>query len=551
MEWMTGREPFTTGYNSSEVRIRQQKEGGMKLSKRVRSGFLLIGAILVAAIFSACGGSGGGSSGGAAPASGSVAVMLTDGPYDGLEALYITITKVSLLRADGAEVVVFDDLRGHEVDILQYQDSEYLLTVNNEVPVGTYSKVRLEVSDVQAVGGDCDTDGIEIKLPSGKIDLNPRGSFQVVEGEALAIRLDMDARKSFQLHTAGNSGKCIFRPVIFVDIRSVAQVDDCPEVINGTVKLLENGSNGLTKEFVLQTNRGDLRVTADSSTVVFDENGNHDSDGSSIAVGKTAYVRGRLQPDGSLKASLVVVGEVFKIKGTAEGPVTGGQYSMSIDPYQELIGPSVDVKLQDRSLILIDCDTEVDASYIQEGTRTTVIGKYNTKDRVLIASVVFVEPRAITGRLTNIESVSGGSKLTVTPTSGSPAMVFLPDGQSVYLQGDGVVDLDRLKALYGCSNIQVRVLLDPAENTTPPTVKKIYVVPEQISGKVDSKGIQTIVLTDGTTVLVESGATIIRKAGASYVPIDLDTIKVGDDVTVFGLTDCTAAFYGYIIIVED
>ena len=36
--------------------------------------------------------------------------MLTDGPYDGLENLFITITKVSLLRADnGREVVVFDD----------------------------------------------------------------------------------------------------------------------------------------------------------------------------------------------------------------------------------------------------------------------------------------------------------------------------------------------------------------------------------------------------------------------------------------------------------
>ena len=142
----------------------------MKSSKFYLSAFL-ISVIFIAAVFMACGGSGGGSSSGSAPASGSVAVMLTDGPYEGLEHLFITITKVSLLRADnGREVVVFED-DGLEVDILNYREYDYLLTVNQEVPVGTYSKVRLEVSKVEAVGGDCAAvaNGIEIKLPSGKI----------------------------------------------------------------------------------------------------------------------------------------------------------------------------------------------------------------------------------------------------------------------------------------------------------------------------------------------------------------------------------------------
>ena len=119
----------------------------MKSSKFYLSAFL-ISVIFTAAVFTACGGGGGGSSSGSAPASGSVAVMLTDGPYEGLENLFITITKVSLLRADnGREVVVFDD-PGLEVDILSYREYNYLLTVNQEVPVGTYNKVRLEVSDV-------------------------------------------------------------------------------------------------------------------------------------------------------------------------------------------------------------------------------------------------------------------------------------------------------------------------------------------------------------------------------------------------------------------
>ena len=481
--------------------------------------------------------------------------MLTDGPYEGLENLFITITKVSLLRADnGREVVVFDD-PGLEVDILSYREYNYLLTVNQEVPVGTYSKVRLEVSDVRAVGGDCAVDGIEIKLPSGKIDLNPRGTFQVVEGEALAIRLDIDAKKSFLLHTAGNSGKCIFRPVIFVDIKPVDMLDSCPEVLKGRIVSLEYDSNRSVIGFFLDLNRGDLlQVSIATDTVIFDENG-LPGDKSDIELRKPAYVRGHIQSDGSLLASLVVIGDVLKVKGTATEAAVGGQYTMTLDPYQELTGDSVEVGLASASIILIDCDTPVPLSYIRQGVRTTVIGKYDTGNRVLRAVVVIVEPREITGHLTKIESITtGGNELTIEPAPGLLETVFLPDGQSVYLQGNGVVDLERLKYLLTC-DIQVRVLVDPALNTDPPTTQKVYVIPDQRTSNVVSVASDTILLADGYTIDVEDGSRIIKMNGASCERIDLSEIRPGDEVTVFGLTNCIALpnlnFYGYIVVVED
>jgi hypothetical protein len=530
----------------------------MKSSKFYRSAFLIGGVIFIAAVFTACGGSGGGSSSGSTPAaSGSVAVMLTDGPYDGLEELFITVTKVSLFRADnGREVVVFDDPAGHEVDILSYQNTDYLLTLNRNVPVGTYNKIRLEVSDVRAVGGDCDADGIEIKLPSGKIDLNPRGAFQVVKGEALAIRLDVDAKKSFLLHQAGSSGKCIFRPVIFVDILSVDQVDSCPEVLKGRIVSLKYGSGGLVSGFVLDLNRGDqLQLSLNSNTVIFGEDGMPGDTIDLNKVGRSAYVRGRIQSDGSLLATLVVIGDVLKVKGTANEAVAAGQYMMTLDPSQELIGTSVEVGLADESIILIDCDTPVDSNYIQQGVRTTVIGKYDINALLLRAVAVIVESRVTTGQLTKIDSVDGGSNLTIQPATGSPSIVFLPAGQNVYLQGDGVVDLGSLNDLYPCSNIQVRVLLDTAKITTPPTTKKIYVIPEQMTYNVVSvnTAIETILLGNDFIIDVESGATLIKKTGASYVPIELSNIQIGNEVTVFGLTNCNAlkSFYGYIVVVED
>jgi hypothetical protein len=344
--------------------------------------------------------------------------------------------------------------------------------------------------------------------------------------------------------------------VIFVDILSVDQVDSCPEVLKGRIVSLKYGSGGLVSGFVLDLNRGDqLQVSINPSTVIFGEDGKP-GDTNDIKPGGSAYVRGRIQSDGSLLASLVVIGDVLKVKGTAtEAVALDDQYTMTLDPSQELVGTSVEVGLASESIILVDCDTSVDSKYIQQGVRTTVIGKYDINALLLRAVVVIVEPREITGQLTQIDSVVDGSNLTIQPATGSPAIVFLPDSQNVYLQGDGVVDLGRLKDLYPCSNIQVRVLLDTAIIPTPPTTKKVYVIPAQMTSSVVSvnTAMETILLGNGFIIDVESGATIIKKTGASYVPIELSNIQPGNEVTVFGLTNCKAlkSFYGYIVVVED
>ena len=113
------------------------------------------------------------------------------------------MTKVSLIPAPGnaaGQVVIFQSPTpsGHKVDLLAYRDEDFLLGIRGDVPAGRYEKIRLEVANVEAVGGPCDLE--LIKLPSGKIDLYPRGGFEVRSGESLAIRLDMDANKSINLH---------------------------------------------------------------------------------------------------------------------------------------------------------------------------------------------------------------------------------------------------------------------------------------------------------------------------------------------------------------
>ena len=85
--------------------------------------------------------------------------------------------------------------------------------------------------------------------------------------------------------------------------------------------------------------------------------------------------------------------------------------------------------------------------------------------------------------------------------------------------------------------------------------QEVYVIPVQRTSNVVSAntGMDTILLGDDYIIDVEPGATIIKKTGASYVPIDLNNLKPGDEVTVFGLDNCklTKHFYGYIVVGED
>jgi hypothetical protein len=532
----------------------------MKSSKNYRSVFCIISILFMAISFMACGGSGGGSSSGTSSGTGSVALMVADGPLDDLATLTITITKVSLLPpGNGKGVVIYDSPSGHPVDILEYRNQDLLFTLNKEVPAGRYEKIRLEVSDVTAeakagASGTCAE--LEIKIPSGKIDLNPQGGFVVSDGQTLAIRLDVDARKSIELHEAGNSGKCIFRPVIFVDITPVDLMERCPAVFKGEVKAFLSDAQGHLNGLVLDLpgERGDLNVLVDSQTVIFGEDGTR-TDISHLQVGDIVYVRGPLTSTGELTASLIVVGEVLKLEGTVatfDANAEPKQFVLNLDEGQAFTDPTVNVDLSAGTLILSGCDSQVDDSYIQVGSQVTAIGKYSQAVPALQAVAVIIKSHEITGTLVSITSVSGqGYNLGVETAPGTTKTVLLPQGEAVFLEGDGEVDFNQLAALVNCGKYPtVRVILDPSIASLL-TAEKVYVVAEQLQGTVtsvdESKG--ELSLESGAIIQVEPGATILRDS----TPILLSNISKNDEITAFGLTACslnTVDYFGYIIIVE-
>jgi hypothetical protein len=173
----------------------------------------------------ACGGGGGDSTGPTpqGPTTGAVAVLLTDAPTDEFCQILARVDSIDLLSDAGGPTNVF--VGPETVDLLDLRNTTDLFSIDPVVPVGTYSKVRLTLSDLALV--QCDANGHpedsgdweHPHLPgNGKLDLNPRGTFQVVGGETLVIELDMDMNKSLHLHQTGN-GRWQFRPVVFVTIR--------------------------------------------------------------------------------------------------------------------------------------------------------------------------------------------------------------------------------------------------------------------------------------------------------------------------------------------
>jgi len=167
----------------------------------------------------AIGGCGGGSDS-APQETGTLAVMITDGPTDQYEQILITLNRMSLLGGSGGHQVVYD---GPPItfDLLDLGDrSDFAFS--GEINADNYSKIRLEVSQIQLVDLDAsEPSPVElVDLPAnGKIDLNPQGPFTILAGQTTVVELDMDANRSFHVIETGNGGIRL-RPVIFVNVYS-------------------------------------------------------------------------------------------------------------------------------------------------------------------------------------------------------------------------------------------------------------------------------------------------------------------------------------------
>ncbi|MCJ7452153.1 MAG: DUF4382 domain-containing protein [Steroidobacteraceae bacterium] len=369
--------------------------------------FLRRGLVVTAlAALVACGGGGGGSSDNsgakaASPTTGQVAILFTDAPSDQFCQILATVERVDLLGSSGSPTNVF--MGPETIDILSLRNYTDLFAIDAFVPIGTYEKVRLTLSDLALV--ECDAQGNpepaagweHPRLPgNGKLDLNPRGSFEVIGGETLVIELDMDMEKSLHVHQTGN-GKWQFRPVIFVTIspdgsklvrvfgqaRIVGSMDFelCPIEPASSV---DNGSSTPGTEC--------LGVFTDAATGIFDESGTR--------VGMDAVASGDLltaigflslydNADGDtrmdnlrLDAAVIELGDLgtfARITGeVVSAPGNNDLFVFDPTPLDDATN-AIDVLLQSGTRIFaLGSNAELTSAALQPGTTGQVDGVFTT-----------------------------------------------------------------------------------------------------------------------------------------------------------------------------
>lgn len=166
-------------------------------------------------------GCGGGGSGGDNTATGSVTVLVGDGPIDDLEAVFLTVNEVRFNMAGGNDHVLLETPQ--EIELLQLGNLTEVLLME-EIVAGKVNKIRLNLDDLAIVraGGDPADPADREMLPvpaGGWVELNPQGGFDVRAGETIHVVLDVPIEDSVQVVQNG-TGEYRFRPQIFAEIHT-------------------------------------------------------------------------------------------------------------------------------------------------------------------------------------------------------------------------------------------------------------------------------------------------------------------------------------------
>jgi hypothetical protein len=355
--------------------------------------------------------------------SGTVALLLTDAPSDIFDEINITVTKAELLSDDG-HVTIFDgSLDGNRTyNLLDLTDAK-IFAIREGIPAGTYNKIRLTLSEIQLVdynGSDkpADYSYYYPKLPgNGKLDLNPRGSFDVVAGGTLTIQIDMDANKSIHIVKKGKKDEYNFRPVVFItivtdklfdryvqlsgDISAIDTTDDSFNLCNTDIPVQTSDDKMGT------TSNGCVRVETDDTTSIFDING-MPAIFSDLVNGNSATVFGRLMKATSsdesitlsnlvLKAKLIELGDNFlKLNGTAKSAVdVNDQFTMEVAPGQGLTTTTppliLNVQIQNGTLLINRNGAPVSSNDIINGKLLAVRGVLDISTDTIFASLIVID----------------------------------------------------------------------------------------------------------------------------------------------------------------
>jgi hypothetical protein len=485
---------------------------------------------------------------------GKVSILIVDGPSPALDRAFITVTSVSLVPAgDGDPVTVFEG--SERIDLLRYREEDLLLAAGAGVPAGRYAKVRLEVSGVEVEPREACS---EVKLPSGKIDLVPRGEIEVTPETPIAVRVDIDAGKSISVHATGQ-GKCIFRPVVFADVLSGDPAERCPREVAGTISRIERsggdaeGAGGPPPASVvldLGGGRGTVRAEIEEGTPIFDDRG-IPTGLAGLEAGETLRVRGRSLRSGdpaAIRAIWAISGEPLDLRGAVETAPSGGRFDLQVDR-----DGTVSCETTAASIAYSPCGTDpLPLDGIVAGRRVRVLGGREAGESALRVAVLVLEPFRLRGEISGLDL--GAGRMAIRTAEGETIEIDIDAGAEVVLSGDGDLSIDDLR-----TGQTVEVIVSAAGEA-----ERIEVAVEGASGIVtfldssrgwfllleEPSGDSDLPAAEVQVSLGPSARLLIISKDEIAVPAVLGDLKDGDRVSAFGVCPETGVLEARTVVIR-
>lgn len=417
------------------------------LLKARKALFVLAASLL----FSACGG--GGSSGAAGdnqapttqpptPTTGTIGILFTDKATDAFESITLQVTEAVLIGDEGQHVV-FDGLE--EVDLLSLENFVEPI-IFGEVPIGTYSKLRLRISEMLLMpAGGSPSDAIRPTLPAnGKIDLLDPSGIPILPGRTLLVELDMEANKALKITHTGNNMRVKVRPVVKTTFYTTGLPEKLARVEGTITELYSNPAGDTVEGFRLcdiETPESCIDVETPADTSVFAGDGSDSVIGALvetdevIVIGRYRIEHG-IDDDTStplLTAFIIEIGRnAEQVKGLVVGAPDDGQFLLAGDDAE---ATEYLVELQDGTRFFdmnLAPPAKSDGSTIEVGTELEIEGvSVAGSPELLRAALVVIaasDDEQLDGTIVTDSIIAEDRALQVDPGEGlDPVHVYVND----------------------------------------------------------------------------------------------------------------------------
>ena len=139
---------------------------------------------------------------------GNFQLYLTDQPIDNAEEILVTISEISVQKAEEGFLTVWTGEKTY--DLLKLRNKEEKI-IDITLEEGTYTQIRLVVTEGQIVIA---SESHEMTVPSSEVKIP--FVFNIMEDGSTEIVLDFEAEHSIHVVNAGQSEQYILRPVVRV-----------------------------------------------------------------------------------------------------------------------------------------------------------------------------------------------------------------------------------------------------------------------------------------------------------------------------------------------